>query len=154
VEVLTSTPEEQLASWLFIKWFLEPQNQAKLVRETSAFPLRKSVLEELRNEGGLHPQWYLAADLLPFAHAEPSFSSWRLVRWAVSDAATQLYRFYFTSEQIPELVKFLDKTADDLDRNPLEDSFAKEATPSATPYETGTLDPKSSTVDRTSTPQP
>ena len=36
------------------------------------------------------------------------------MRWAVSDAATQLFRWYFTMEQLPDTVKLLDRTATEL----------------------------------------
>jgi hypothetical protein len=52
--------------------------------------------------------------MLPSARSEPPFPSWGTVRWAVSDAATQLFRYYFTARQVPELLKLLDQTAAEL----------------------------------------
>jgi len=159
-EILTSTPEEQLASWLFIKWLLMPQNQAELVEKTSAFPLRRSVIDILNRKEVLHPQWFTAASALDSAKAEPNLSSWRLVRWAVSDASTQLYRFYFTIDQIPNLVEFLNETANDLARDPLKDSSIKSSTKTPMPERTATVDAaKTSPLlttepDATKTPAP
>ena len=34
------------------------------------------------------------------------------MRWAVNDASTQLFRYYFTIDQVPSLVKLLDETAE------------------------------------------
>jgi hypothetical protein len=38
------------------------------------------------------------------------------VRWAVEDAATQLFRYYFEQGRVPVLVKLLDDTANELHR--------------------------------------
>ena len=112
--VLESTSEEQLASWIFLKWLLEPENQARLVQATGGFPLRESVLDYIDKNQPPLPQWYEAVELLPDAQPEPNFQSWGSVRWAVSDIATQLYRWYFTLDQLPAAVRLLDKTAADL----------------------------------------
>ncbi|HEX9029668.1 MAG TPA: extracellular solute-binding protein, partial [Anaerolineales bacterium] len=113
-EILASTPERQLAAWLFLKWLVAPQNQAQLAAATGAFPSRDGGLAALADYRKSHPQWASAAGLLPLAQPEPSYRSWGLVRWAVSDAATQLFRSYFNIAQVPELGKLLDQTAADL----------------------------------------
>ena len=43
--ILKSTPEEQLASWLFIRWMLDAEQQKEWVEVTGLFPLRTSLLE-------------------------------------------------------------------------------------------------------------
>jgi hypothetical protein len=63
-----------------------------------------------------HPQWKSAVDLLPIARPEPALRSWHIVRWAVGDAATQLFRYYFEQDRVPTLAKLLDETANDLHR--------------------------------------
>jgi ABC-type glycerol-3-phosphate transport system substrate-binding protein len=109
-----------LASWLLIKWLTSPENQADLSQVTGFFPVRRSSLEHLDILPRTYPQWAEAVDLLSLARSEPSYASWRTVRWAVSDAATQLYRYYFTIDQVPSLARLLDRTANDL-HNPDED---------------------------------
>ena len=60
LSVFKSTPERQLAAWLFLKWLAEPEQQAKWSRGTNYFPTRKSVAaepgvaayDECRNEIG------------------------------------------------------------------------------------------------------
>jgi ABC-type glycerol-3-phosphate transport system substrate-binding protein len=136
LEVFSSSDARQLASWLFIKWLISTENLTKLTESTGGFPLRASSLEQLTTRGNLLPQWGAAVRLLPVAHPEPAYQSWSIVRWAVSDAATQLFRSYFTSEGIPELVTFLNKTANDLHEDPLKDSQTISATP--TPKGTST----------------
>ncbi|MBN1146895.1 MAG: extracellular solute-binding protein [Anaerolineales bacterium] len=109
--MLVSSPERQLASWVFIKWLSSPQNQARMVEASSAFPLRVSTLDFLEGYKNRHPQWAAALQTLPFAHSEPPFQSWGTVRWALSDAGLQLFRSYFETSQIPGLLDFLDQTA-------------------------------------------
>jgi len=119
-QVLKTDETEQLASWLLIKWLTSPENQAVLSQATGFFPVRQSSLEHLDILPRTYPQWAEAVDLLSMARSEPSYPSWRTVRWAVSDAATQLYRYYFTIDQVPSLTRLLDRTANDL-HNPTED---------------------------------
>jgi ABC-type glycerol-3-phosphate transport system substrate-binding protein len=120
-----SSPERQLAAWLFLKWLLQPENEARLTAATGSFPLRTSTLDYMQDYAAANPRWAAAVDLLPLAHPEPALPSWDLVRWAVGDAATQLFRDYFTIDRVPDLARLLDQTADDLSVSPLEDRFLK-----------------------------
>ena len=113
-QILESDPEKQLASWLAIKWFTSPENQARLAEASKMAPVRLSSLEQLDRLTSTYPQWAKSVELLDQANPEPAYKSWRIVRWAVSDAATQLYRSYFTIDQVPALVRLLDRTANDL----------------------------------------
>ena len=113
-QVLQSTPEKQLASWLFIRWLTEAGPQARLAEVSGYYPVRASSLKIMGILPAAHPQWKTSVDLLPYAHPEPPLRSWRIVRWALSDAATQLFRFYFENDQLPSLIKLLDETANDL----------------------------------------
>lgn len=112
--VLETTPERQLASWLFTHWLLSSENQVRWVQTAASYPLQASTLDLLDSPAAAAPQWSAAIDLLEYAQPEPGLSSWGSVRWAVSDAATQLFRWYFTMEQLPDTVKLLDRTATEL----------------------------------------
>jgi multiple sugar transport system substrate-binding protein len=112
--MLQSTPQKQLASWLFSKWLLAPENQARWVTTTGSFPLQESVNEQIISDGAGAQRWQSALELLQYAHSEPKYRSWDTVRWALSDASTQLFRWYFTMEQLPDTVSLLDKTAAEL----------------------------------------
>jgi len=68
---IESTPEQQLASWLFVRWLLSPQIQQKWVEVTGLFPLRTSALDLLSGYKDSHPQWSAAIGLLPQAQIEP-----------------------------------------------------------------------------------
>lgn len=114
--VMRASPEEQLASWLVVRWLTSPESQGRLARVSGYLPVRASALNYVDPLPQVHPQWKAAMDLLPYAHPEPAYRSWRVARWAVSDAATQVFRYYFQADQIPDLVRLLDQTADDLHR--------------------------------------
>lgn len=115
--VLADNPEDQFASWLFLRWLLQPENQARLVRAAGTLPARTAALELLGDYAAEHPAWGQAAGWLPAARPAPPFESWVTVRWAVMDAATQLYRYYFEIDQVEQLSELLDLTADDLHRS-------------------------------------
>lgn len=108
------TEAEQLAAWLFIKYVLSPENHARLSTAESSLPLSLEEANLLKNQS-TNQNWLTSFDLLPYAVSEPNLPSWANVRWALGDATTQLYQWYFKSEQIPDLVKLLDQTANTLD---------------------------------------
>ncbi len=112
--VLASTPEKQLAAWLLIRWMVQPENDARWVEASGSLPLRASTLSLLEGYRQANPQWSAAVDALSLGVLEPPTASWGQVRWALHDATTQLYRYYFSAEGIPEMVDFLQSTADDL----------------------------------------
>jgi ABC-type glycerol-3-phosphate transport system substrate-binding protein len=113
-QLLPASPEQQLATWLFTRWLAQPEQQVRLVQATGALPLRRSMVKILEPYGKQNPQWAAAVDLLPFGKAEPALQTWRIVRWALSDAGSQLFRFYFTIDQTPGLASFLNETAAEL----------------------------------------
>ncbi len=112
--LLKSTPEKQLAAWLFARWLASPPIQARWSQVSHYYPVRTSALESMDASAEAQPQWQAALQLLSDARAEPSFPSWSTVRWAVGDAATQLFRYYFTVDQVPVLSGLLNRTANEL----------------------------------------
>ena len=112
--ILRSTPVQQLAAWLLLTDLVSGENQARMVEAAGAFPARSAALERLQEYNSSHPQWSTAVNNLLYTWPEPPYRSWRTVRWALSDAASQLFRSYFTIDQVPQLVKFLNDTAADL----------------------------------------
>ena len=90
--VLKSTPEQQLASWLFVRWMLSPENQAKWVETLGLFPLRASSAELLKDYSSSHPQWNAALALLPNAGIQPQLASWRKVQIMLGDGFSYMFR--------------------------------------------------------------
>lgn len=112
--MLGASPEEQLASWLLIKWLASPEEQARLITASGTFPTRTTVSDLLKPYGATHPQWAQAKALLPTARTEPNLASWSVVRWSLGDVATQVFRYYFTPDRIPATLALLDETAAEL----------------------------------------
>jgi hypothetical protein len=152
--MLPSSPEQQLASWLFIQWLLEPQNQASLNELTYALPLRESSLDDLDDFQERYPQWAAAREALSQAHPEPVYPSWNVARWALSDATVQLFRYYFAIDQVPELVDFLDQTVAELYQGPELSGIFNTPTVTPSPTFTPTITPTpTSTATFTRTPR-
>ncbi len=113
--VLKSSPQKQLASWLFARWMVSPQNQASWIESSGSLPLGSGVLPLLAGYRARHPQWAAAVDLLSVSRLEPQVASWSQVRWALSDAGTRLFSPIFPANLIPMLVGMLRDTAAELD---------------------------------------
>lgn len=112
--VLKSTPEQQLASWLFVRWLLSPENQKKWVEVTGLFPLRNSSLNLLNDYKNSHPQWSAAVDLLPQAQIQPQLASWRVVRVVLGDAFQNMFTANIPAGRVAEVLAMMESTTRDL----------------------------------------
>ncbi|MCS7248764.1 MAG: extracellular solute-binding protein [Anaerolineales bacterium] len=112
--LIRSSPQKQLAAWLFVKWLLREENQYQLAKETLGLPLHKGAGEALKDDPDLLPEFRTAVGYLPLGVQEPLWASWDTVRWAVSDSSRQLVAWYFSLDQVASLVQLLEKTAADL----------------------------------------
>jgi multiple sugar transport system substrate-binding protein/sn-glycerol 3-phosphate transport system substrate-binding protein len=88
VSVVKSTPEKQLASWLFLRWMSEPEQQAEWTRVSNYFPVRKSTAERLGDYLAANPRFAAAWEALKASDqkSEPSFTGYDEVRDAISAA--------------------------------------------------------------------
>jgi multiple sugar transport system substrate-binding protein len=77
-----STPEKQLAAWLFLKFLSQPEAQATWVEATNYFPVRKSTVNGLGEYMAKNPNYKVAFDLLQnsVAKAEPPFAGYDEIR--------------------------------------------------------------------------
>jgi ABC-type glycerol-3-phosphate transport system substrate-binding protein len=115
--MLGSSDEEQLASWLFIRWMLEPEQDARLVEATHLFPLRASTLDLLADYQGSHPQWAEAVKLIPDGELTPQLASWRIVKVMVGDAFHDMMsRTDLTSGQVARVLAQMQDTAHELNK--------------------------------------
>jgi ABC-type glycerol-3-phosphate transport system substrate-binding protein len=62
--ILPTSPEEQLASWLFVRWLAEPEQQAAWAEHRGCFPLRRTALDKMTAVIQDHPNYSTAAQLL------------------------------------------------------------------------------------------
>ena len=84
------TPENELAAWLFIKWFTSPEAQAEWVKASNYFSPRLSAAGLLEDYIETNPKYADAVELLPFAEFEPQLISYADVRNAVNDTVNQI----------------------------------------------------------------
>jgi len=90
--ILHTTPSQQLAAWLFLKWLLEPANDAQWALASGSLPLRKSSigLPEMQSYLKQNPQYATACELLAHAQAQPALPHWGEVRALLADAAASV----------------------------------------------------------------
>jgi multiple sugar transport system substrate-binding protein/sn-glycerol 3-phosphate transport system substrate-binding protein len=70
VSVPKTTPEQELAAWLFTKWMTEPENLARWVKISNYFPVRASAADLLTDYFEANPVFKQAFDLLPYSTYE------------------------------------------------------------------------------------
>ena len=83
VMIPVTTPEQELAAWIFVKWFTSPEIQAKWVEISGYFPTRASTNDYLDDYiasavGGT--QWAEGLAMLPYSAYEPQLISYDQVR--------------------------------------------------------------------------
>ncbi len=110
----------QLASWLFMRGILSPENQARWVKSTGLFPLRDSTMDLLADYSADHPQWASAVKLLSSGEITPQLSSWRVVRVMLGDAFSDMFDTIrhpdLTEGQVPLILRQMDEIATDLNQ--------------------------------------
>ncbi len=92
ISIMKSTPEEQLASWLFVKYLTSPAVTARwgLDKSNGYFPVRQSALDtpEAKKFMDENPKFRQAFDISKFAKAEPSVRGWQEIRTIIENSAT------------------------------------------------------------------
>ncbi len=114
--ILDSTDEEQLAAWLFVRWLLENEQDARWVEATHLFPLRTSTLELLGDYEKTHPQWAQAVELLPEGKLQPQLASWRTIKIMLGDGFAHMYRVNVSSGQVAAILAQMETMAKDLSK--------------------------------------
>ncbi len=71
--IMNTSPEKQLASWLFIKWLTEDQQQREIARVTFSIPANRSAVQGILNErpASFVPQWLDAVSLIDSGRMDP-----------------------------------------------------------------------------------
>lgn len=83
ISLVKTTPERDLAAWIFLKYFASPEQQAKWAQVTAYFPVRASVATNLADYFKANPAYQYAFDLLKYAKFEPSTPGYDFVRTQV-----------------------------------------------------------------------
>ena len=114
IGILTATPEEDLASWIFIKFLSESQNQAMFVEETGYLPTRFSTGDLIADYIATTPGFASAMEVIAQGTSEPTgFPAWGSVRYALGDAAAEMFAAE-TEEEVIAILAELDVTAAEL----------------------------------------
>ena len=89
VSILTTTPQQQLASWIFVKWLSTPRTDLRWALATGALPMHRSVKYSPVMETYFQhiPQYETGGQLLEYAHLEPTVPKWLEVRAVLAEAA-------------------------------------------------------------------
>ena len=89
VSLCKTTPQQQLAAWLFVKWFTEPAQQARWVRASNYFPVRRSTASVL-----VSILRRTLATKLPtscrLGKSEPTLSGYQQVRRVLQEAMVEI----------------------------------------------------------------
>jgi len=112
--VLESSPEADLAAWLFLKYLQEPDNQLLWVRANSSFALQHSVADTFMALSSVPPQLAGAMQLAEYGKMEPRQTSWGTVYGALADASAELFNEDFDPETLPQLIQQLQATSEEI----------------------------------------
>ena len=91
IAIFKSTPEKQLASWLFVKWFAEAQQTADWAIKSSYMPVRKSAADTDSLKASWakdDPQGKQAFNLIGTSLAEPNVRGQQDIRTVIEDMLT------------------------------------------------------------------
>ena len=87
--ILVSTPEQQLAAWLFIKWMSEPEQQATWASGTGYFPTRQAAADLLADYFAEHPVYEKAFTFMSMdSGVESPVAGYDECRSAISEMLT------------------------------------------------------------------
>ncbi len=114
--LLTSTPEKQLAAWLFVRWVLSTENQVQWVEATGSLPLLNSAVNALGDYQSKQPQWAAAVEAMPKIQEPPPLASWRQVRYVLEDGVQSIFRTNVSVDQIPAVLAEIDAMAEELSK--------------------------------------
>jgi multiple sugar transport system substrate-binding protein/sn-glycerol 3-phosphate transport system substrate-binding protein len=98
-----TTPEKELASWIFLKYLTSPQIQAKWVQNSGFLPIRISAAEYIEDPYKSDDNFQTALALLAYSKSEPSLPGYDLVRQEIELALQTL----FSEEEVPGVLESL-----------------------------------------------
>ena len=102
-----------MAAWLFLKWFTEPPQQARWVKASNYFPVRKSTRPLLAEYLEKNPRYASAYQLLEYGKAEPSLPGYEAVRRLISSTVVQVVQGADVESSLRRLQREADATLED-----------------------------------------
>jgi ABC-type glycerol-3-phosphate transport system substrate-binding protein len=113
VAVCRTSPQQQLAAWLFLKWLTEPAQQARWVRASNYFPVRKSTAAALDEYFAKNPPYRAAYELLEYGKSEPSMAGYQQVRRLIQEAMVEVMEGGDTGRVLKDLEHAANKTLEE-----------------------------------------
>ncbi len=112
VSIPKTSPEEQLAAWLFLKYYTSIEVQARWATASNYFPVRASVAEEMQEYIAENPPYGTAFDLLEYGKTEPPVAGYDNVR----DEVTAAYIRILEEEEadVATILRELDEIANQI----------------------------------------
>jgi multiple sugar transport system substrate-binding protein/sn-glycerol 3-phosphate transport system substrate-binding protein len=86
VSVPKSTPERELAAWLFIKYYTSTDVQAIWSEASNYFPVRQSVAAGMTDYFEANPMFKVAFDMLEYGVTEPPVPGYDFARTVAEEA--------------------------------------------------------------------
>ena len=108
--IIDSTPEQEMAAWLFVRWMNSSEIQASLLQAGGGLPVSSAAAEMTEEFRRQYPQWGPALQWIPIAKAAPTVSDWRVARFVLEDGAWYALQFFVEPERIPAILTQIDET--------------------------------------------
>ena len=80
VSIPVTSPEEELAAFLFLKYYTSPEIQAKWAEISNYFPVRASVADSMKDYFDKNPTYKTSFEMLKYGHFEPPVPGYDFVR--------------------------------------------------------------------------
>jgi len=108
--LIVASPQEQLASWLFLRWLSSPRAQASLAQAGGMLPVSTAAFDQMSAYGRQNGAWQQAYDNLSKAQPAPNAASWPYVSLVLSDAAWQTWQANINKETLKSILEQIDAT--------------------------------------------
>ena len=86
IGIVETTPEEDLASWLWIRHFTSPEVQAEWINSSAYFPSQDATVPLIGDFAAENEIWSLGLELSQLGKSEPNIPAHGAVRGAIQDA--------------------------------------------------------------------
>lgn len=108
--VLESTPEQELASWLFVRWMSQPDHNSRILLAGGGLPVNDGAAGLIADDIQKSPLWAEAVGWTPSVQPAPPVSTWRIARFVLQDAFWQSLQSFTKVEDFPRLLDQIDAT--------------------------------------------
>ena len=112
VSIPKSTPERELAAWIFLKYYTSPDVQVYWAENTQYFPVRKSVADKMGEFFEKYPAYKTAWELIQYGTFEPAVPGYDPIREEMNKTMANMIED--PSTDVAAAMKALNDTANDI----------------------------------------